>query len=43
MSGYTVEEKAQLKTKLARKKDVTNRLRVALQKAGTNIRLMDEE
>jgi nucleoporin NUP159 len=43
LSGYTAEEKAQLKTKLARKKEVTNKLRAALQKAGTNVRLMDDD
>jgi nucleoporin NUP159 len=43
LSGYTTEEKAQLKMKLARKKEVTNKLRAALQKAGTNVRLMDDD
>jgi len=43
LSGYTPEEKAQLKMKLARKKEVTNKLRAALQKAGTNVRLMDDD
>jgi len=43
MSGYSIEEKTQLRTKLARKREVTNRLRVALQKAGTNIRLMNDD
>lgn len=42
LSGYTAEEKTQLKTKLAKKKMVTDRLREALQKAGTNVRLMDD-
>ncbi|TAQ89806.1 hypothetical protein B7494_g1890 [Chlorociboria aeruginascens] len=43
MSGYTAEEKTQLKTKLARRKEVTGRLRAALQKAGTSIRPMDDD
>jgi nucleoporin NUP159 len=43
LSGYTAEEKTQLRTKLAKKKMVTDRLRTALQKAGTNIRLMDDD
>ncbi|KAE8441626.1 hypothetical protein EG329_004635 [Mollisiaceae sp. DMI_Dod_QoI] len=43
MSGYTAEEKAQLKTKVARKKDVMEKLRSALQKAGTNVRLMRDD
>jgi nucleoporin NUP159 len=43
LSGYTPEEKSQLRMKLARKKMVTDRLRAALQKAGTNVRLMDDD
>jgi len=43
LSGYTPDEKAQIKAKLARKKEVTDRLRTALQKAGTNVRLMDDD
>lgn len=43
LSGYTQEEKGQLRTKLAKKKMVTDRLRAALQKAGTNVRLMDDD
>jgi nucleoporin NUP159 len=43
LSGYTPEEKNQLRTKLARKKMVTDRLRAALQNAGTNVRLMDDD
>ena len=43
LSGYTAEEKNQLRTKLANKKMVTDRLRTALQKAGTNVRLMDDD
>ncbi|KUJ22255.1 uncharacterized protein LY89DRAFT_606628 [Mollisia scopiformis] len=42
MSGYTTEEKMQLRSKMARKKEVMDKLRSALQKAGTNIRLMDD-
>jgi nucleoporin NUP159 len=42
LSGFTAEQKTQLRTKLARKKEVTGRLRAALQKAGTNVRLMDD-
>jgi nucleoporin NUP159 len=43
MSGFTTVEKAQLRKKLARRKEVTDRLRLTLQKAGTNVRLMDGE
>jgi len=43
MSGYTAEEKAQLRTKVTRKKDVMEKLRSALQKAGTNVRLMRDD
>ncbi|CZR50596.1 related to nucleoporin [Phialocephala subalpina] len=43
MSGYTAEEKAQLRSKVARKKEVMEKLRSALQKAGTNVRLMNDE
>lgn len=43
MSGYTAEEKTQLKSKLARKKEVTDRLRAALRKVGTNVRLMNDD
>lgn len=43
LSGYTTEEKAQLRMKLARKKEVTNKLRTALQKNGTNVRLMVDD
>ena len=43
LSGYTAEEKTLLKLKLARKKEVTNKLRTALQKNGTNVRLMVDE
>ena len=43
LSGYSAEEKTQLKTKLARRKEVTNKLKVALQKNGTNVRLMVDD
>ena len=43
LSGYSAEEKAQLMLKLARKKEVTNKLRSALQKNGTNVRLMADD
>jgi nucleoporin NUP159 len=43
LSGYTAEEKTLLKLKLARKKEVTNKLKTALQKNGTNVRLMVDE
>jgi nucleoporin NUP159 len=43
LSGYTAEEKAQLKLKLARKKEVTNKLRTVLQMNGTNVRLMVDD
>ena len=43
LSGYTAEEKAQIREKFARKKDVTNRLKEALKKSGTNVKLMDDD
>jgi len=43
ISGYTPEEKARLRKRLARRKEVADRLRDALQKAGTNVRLMDDD
>jgi nucleoporin NUP159 len=43
LSGYSTEEKAQLKMKLARRKEVTNKLKAALQKNGTNVRLMVDD
>jgi nucleoporin NUP159 len=43
LSGYSAEEKAQLKMKLARRKEVTNKLKAALQKNGTNVRLMVDD
>lgn len=42
MSGYSPDEKLQLKAKLVRKKEVANRLKLALQNAGTKVRLMDD-
>jgi nucleoporin NUP159 len=43
LSGYSPEEKAQLRSKLARRKGVVDKLRGALQKAGSNVRLMDDD
>jgi len=43
LSGYTNDEKGQLRARLARKKELTDRLREALKKAGTSIRTMDDE
>jgi nucleoporin NUP159 len=43
VSGYTPEEKFVLRTKLARKKEVTDKLKAALAKTGTRVRTMDEE
>ncbi|TVY28949.1 Nucleoporin [Lachnellula hyalina] len=43
LSGYSPEEKALLKAKLARRKGVVDKLRNALQKAGSNVRLMDDD
>ncbi|TVY39119.1 Nucleoporin [Lachnellula occidentalis] len=43
LSGYSPEEKALLKAKLARRKGVVEKLRSALQKAGSNVRLMDDD
>ena len=42
LSGFTAEEKARLRMKLVRKQEVMDRLKVALQKAGKNVRLMDD-
>jgi nucleoporin NUP159 len=43
LSGYTVEEKAQIRSKFARKKEVTSRLKEALKKSGTNVKLMGDD
>jgi nucleoporin NUP159 len=43
MSGYSTEEKNQLKTRASEKKEQINRLKGALQKAGTKVRLMDHD
>ncbi|KAK2626646.1 hypothetical protein QTJ16_003821 [Diplocarpon rosae] len=45
LSGYTAEEKKSLRARLAQKKDVTDKLKAALKKNGTHVRLMadDEE
>ncbi|KAF4609462.1 hypothetical protein G7Y89_g15854 [Cudoniella acicularis] len=43
LSGYTTQEKEQLRTKLARRREVMGRLKGALEKAGTNVRLMDDD
>jgi nucleoporin NUP159 len=43
LSGYTAEEKAQIRSKFARKKEVTARLKEALQKSGTNVKLIDDD
>jgi nucleoporin NUP159 len=43
LSGYSPEEKAQLRSKLARRKEVVDRLKGALQKAGSNVRPMDDD
>ncbi|RDW85028.1 hypothetical protein BP6252_02618 [Coleophoma cylindrospora] len=43
MSLFSPEEKAQLRSKLARKKDVSIRLRAALHKTGTIVRSMDDD
>ncbi|RFU36054.1 hypothetical protein B7463_g252, partial [Scytalidium lignicola] len=43
LSGFTPEEKIRLRGKLERKMEVTGRLKEALRKAGTNIRLMDDD
>jgi nucleoporin NUP159 len=42
LSGYTSDEKILLKSKLARRKEVLVGLKGALEKSGTNVRLMDE-
>ncbi|TVY17781.1 Nucleoporin [Lachnellula arida] len=43
LSGYSPEEKALLKGKLARRKGVVDKLRSSLQKAGSNVRLMGDD
>ncbi|CAL3964101.1 unnamed protein product [Diplocarpon coronariae] len=45
LSGYAAEEKTSLRAHLAKKKYVTDKLKAALKKNGTNVRLMadDEE
>ncbi|KAG4432204.1 hypothetical protein IFR05_012303 [Cadophora sp. M221] len=43
MSGYTIQEKTQLRAELATKKAVTERLKTALKKNGTKVRLMDDD
>lgn len=43
ISGFTADEKAQVKAKMVRRKEVTNRLKFALEKNGTNVRLMNDE
>ena len=42
LSGYTADEKMLLKAKLGRRKEVLAGLKGALEKSGTNVRLMDE-
>ncbi len=41
MSGFTPEDKILLRAKLAKKKEVTDKLKVALTKAGTRVRKME--
>ncbi|KAL2064813.1 hypothetical protein VTL71DRAFT_3953 [Oculimacula yallundae] len=43
LSGYTVQEKTQLRAQLAKKQAVTERLKTALKKNGTKVRLMDDD
>ena len=44
LSGYSAEEKAQIRSKFARKKEVMNRLKEALKKnSGANVKLMDDD
>lgn len=43
LSGYTGEEKAQLRDKAARKKEVTDRLRAAIKRSGMQVRPMVDE
>lgn len=42
LSGYTPEEKAQLRGKLAKRKEVVDKLKAAVQKSGPSVRLMDD-
>lgn len=43
LSGYSTEEKNQLRARLLEKREQIHRLREALEKAGTRIRLMDPD
>ncbi|CZT47288.1 related to nucleoporin [Rhynchosporium secalis] len=43
LSGYTAQEKTQLRAQLAKKQEVTERLKRALKKNGTKARLMDDD
>lgn len=43
LSGYSSEEKEQLRTKLARRKEVMGRLKGALEKVGTSVRPMEND
>ncbi|KAI9736879.1 MAG: hypothetical protein M1818_005930 [Claussenomyces sp. TS43310] len=43
MSGFTDDDKRRLKSDAARRKDVMDRLKAALAKSGTRMRLMDDE
>jgi nucleoporin NUP159 len=43
LSGYSAEEKAQIISKFARRKEVTGRLKEALKKSGPNVKLMDDD
>jgi len=43
LTNYTTEEKWALRSKLARKREVTDKLKAALAKTGTHVRTMDDE
>ncbi|KAI1001119.1 Nucleoporin [Podosphaera aphanis] len=43
LSGYTTEEKVQLRSKLAKKKQVLNRLKLTLQNTGVDVRLLGND
>lgn len=43
MSGYSIQEKTQLRAQLAKKQAVTERLKTALKKNGTKVRPMDDD
>jgi len=43
LSGFTDEDKQRIMNGATRRKEVTDKLKAALQKSGTRMRLMDDE